>query len=102
MARKSKKERMMDLDEKIKLMQLEKQRLANELKQKERKERTRRLIKLGAIMESQYEVTDNEEEAIKVLAYCKESVLKNKESIRNMDINVARKILGIEIDKGSN
>lgn len=101
MARKTEEERMMDLDEKIKRMQLEKQRLANQVKQKERKERTRRLIQIGALMEKHFEF-EGEEEAIKLIASFQDSVLKNKDKIKQLNINVAREKLGIELDKGSN
>ena len=47
LARRTEEERLVDLEEKIRKMQLEKQRLANQVRQKERKERTRRLIQVG-------------------------------------------------------
>ncbi|MCM3364792.1 conjugal transfer protein TraD [Niallia sp. MER TA 168] len=98
MARRTEEERLIDLEEKIKKMQLEKQRLANQVRQKERKERTRRLIQVGGLIEKYLEI-DGEEEAIKLIAYFKEDVVKNKEKILKMDIEQARKILQINIEK---
>ncbi len=98
LARRTEEERLIDLEEKIKKMQLEKQRLANQVRQKERKERTRRLIQVGGLIEKYLEI-DGEEEAIKLIAYFKEDVVKNKEKILKMDIEQARKILQINIEK---
>lgn len=92
MARKTEEERLIDLDEKIKKMQLEKQRLANQVRQKERKERTRRLIQVGGLIEKHFEI-EGEEETIKLIASFKETVIKNKEKMLAMDIDQARKIL---------
>ena len=92
LARKTEEERLIDLDEKIKKMQLEKQRLANQVRQKERKERTRRLIQVGGLIEKHFEI-EGEEETIKLIASFKETVIKNKEKMLAMDIDQARKIL---------
>jgi len=94
LARKTEEERLIDLDEKIKKMQLEKQRLENQVRQKERKERTRRLIQVGGLIEKHFEIK-GEEEVIKLIVSFKESVEKNKEKILSLDIDQARKILKI-------
>ncbi|UQZ76242.1 hypothetical protein C2I17_17720 [Niallia circulans] len=92
MARRTEEERLVDLEEKIRKIQLEKQRLANQVRQKERKERTRRLIQVGGLMEKHFEI-EGEEEVIKLIASFKEVVEKNKEKMLAMDIDHARKIL---------
>lgn len=52
MARKSLEERLQNLEEKRKQLEAKEQRLRSIAKEKERKERTRRLIQIGAIMDS--------------------------------------------------
>ncbi|MEK4444360.1 MULTISPECIES: conjugal transfer protein TraD [unclassified Niallia] len=98
MARRTEEERLVDLEEKIRKMQLEKQRLANQVRQKERKERTRRLIQVGGLIEKHFEI-EGEEEIIKLIASFKKDVVKNKEKILKMDIEQARKILQINLEK---
>ncbi|NMO80140.1 conjugal transfer protein TraD [Niallia alba] len=98
MARRTEEERLVDLEEKIRKMQMEKQRLANQVRQKERKERTRRLIQVGGLIEKYFEIK-GEEETIKLIVSFKESVEKNKEKILSLDIDQARKILQVHIDK---
>jgi len=68
--------------------------LANQVRQKERKERTRRLIQVGGLIEKHFEI-EGEEETIKLIASFKEVVAKNKEKILEMNIDQARKILRI-------
>ena len=94
LARRTEEERLVDLEEKIRKMQLEKQRLANQVRQKERKERTRRLIQVGGLIEKHFEI-EGEEETIKLIASFKESVVNNKEKILDLDIDQARTILKI-------
>lgn len=50
MAGKSIEQRMADTEVRIRQLEAQKQRLAQQFKQQERKERTRRLIQIGAIM----------------------------------------------------
>ncbi|WP_437834678.1 hypothetical protein ACQRXC_29610 (plasmid) [Niallia taxi] len=97
MARKSEEERLLDMDEKIKKMQAEKQRLANQVKQKERKARTQRLIRMGGLLEKYLGIT-GEEETIKLIASFQKSILENKDRVHAMDINQARNILGIQVE----
>lgn len=98
MARMTEEERLQKLQEKMDKLKVEKQKLESRVKEKERKERTRRLIKIGALIEKHFDVR-GEEEAIKLIASFQEPVMKNKEKINQLDINVARKKLGIELDK---
>mgnify|MGYP001052199431 CR=1 FL=1 len=45
-------DKVKDLDEKIKQLQAQKQQLLNKVKEEERRKRTKRLIEVGAIMDS--------------------------------------------------
>jgi len=96
LARKTEEERLLEMDEKIKKMQAEKQRLANQLKQKERKARTQKLIRMGGLLEKHLGIT-GEEETIKLIASFQKSILENKDRVNAMDINQARNILGIQV-----
>lgn len=100
LARRTEEERLVDLEEKIRKMQLEKQRLENQVRQKERKERTRRLIIMGGLLEKHLGIK-SEEEAIKMIASFQDPIMKNKEKMKQLDIEVAKQKLGIELDKRS-
>lgn len=52
MATKNDEQKLLDVSEKIKRLESEKKALITKVKTKERKERTRRLIQIGAIMDS--------------------------------------------------
>lgn len=52
--RKTPEERLAELNKKMEQLKAQKQRVQAQLSQKERKERTRRLIQVGAIFESQF------------------------------------------------
>ncbi|EST10240.1 hypothetical protein [Sporolactobacillus laevolacticus] len=56
MVKKSEEDKLIELEKKIKQMQAKKQQLATIVKQKERKARTKRLIEVGAIFESYFEI----------------------------------------------
>lgn len=57
----SKEEKIMALTKKMEQLKARKQKLESELSQKERKERTRRLIQIGAIFEKYFEIESTEE-----------------------------------------
>lgn len=97
LARKTEEERLLEMDEKIKKMQAEKQRLANQVKQKERKIRTQKLIRMGGLLEKHLGIT-GEEETIKLIASFQRSIFENKDRVNAMDINQARNILGIQVE----
>ncbi|MDO3682114.1 DUF3847 domain-containing protein [Paenibacillus ehimensis] len=52
--RRSPEERLAELNKKMEQLKAQKQRVRAQLSQKERKERTRRLIQIGAIFEKQF------------------------------------------------
>lgn len=52
--RRSPEERLAELNKKMEQLKAQKQRVQAQLSQKERKERTRRLIQIGAIFEKQF------------------------------------------------
>ena len=52
--RKTPEERLAELNKKMEQLKAQKQRVQAQLSQKERKERTRRLIQVGAIFENQF------------------------------------------------
>ena len=55
MARKTDEERLKELEKKIEQIKVQKQQVESRLKEKERKERTRRLIQVGAIFEKYFD-----------------------------------------------
>ncbi|WP_451541594.1 hypothetical protein, partial [Streptomyces sp. NPDC003631] len=61
-----------------------KQQVASRIQQKERKERTRRLIQVGAIFEKYFDIV-GEEEAEKVAYGMKNAVENNKEKLLKID-----------------
>jgi hypothetical protein len=90
MARKSDEERLQELQEKIKKMEARKQQVEARVKEKERKERTRRLIQVGAIFEKYFDIV-GEDQAEKVAYSVRAVVEKNKEKMMNIDIEKIRK-----------
>jgi ATP-dependent Clp protease ATP-binding subunit ClpA len=61
MPRKSELERLQEIEQKIVQLRAQKQQLEARVKQKERKERTRRLIQIGATFEKWWDVRTHEE-----------------------------------------
>lgn len=80
MARKSDEERLRELEEKMEKIKARKQQVESRLKEKERKERTKRLIEVGAIFEKYFEIK-GQEDAEKLAIALKAYVSKNKEKI---------------------
>ena len=89
MARKTDVERLRELDEKMEQMKAKKQQVESRLKEKERKERTRRLIQVGAIFEKYFDIV-GEDQAEKVAFGMKEIVEKNKEQLLNIDVETSK------------
>lgn len=89
MARKSDEERLRELEEKIEQTKAKKQQIASRIQQKERKERTRRLIQVGAIFEKYFDV-NGEEEAEQVAYGMKDVVSKNKDKLKNIDVEKSK------------
>ncbi|MEB8615820.1 DUF3847 domain-containing protein [Bacillus cereus] len=61
MARKSEQERLHEVEQKIEQLRAQKQQLETRVKEKERKERTRRLIQIGAVFEKWWDVQTPDE-----------------------------------------
>lgn len=83
MARKTDQERLQELEEKMEQIKKKKQQLANRLQVKERKDRTRRLIEVGAIFEKYFEIED-QEEAEKIAISLKNYVETNKDKFLSL------------------
>lgn len=78
MVRKTDEERLRELEEQMEKIKARKQQLEGRLKEKERRDRTKRLIQVGAIFEKHFEIF-GPEEAEKIALAFKNAVLKNKE-----------------------
>lgn len=87
--RKTDEDRLQELELKIEQIKARKQQVENKIKQKERKERTRRLIQVGAIFEKYFEV-EGEEQAEQVAYGMKAVVEKNKSKLLNIDIEKSK------------
>lgn len=78
MVKKSDEERLLEIEEQMEKIKARKQQLQNRLKEKERKERTKRLIEVGAIFEKYFEI-EGPEEAEKIAIAFQKSVFNNKQ-----------------------
>lgn len=90
MARKTEEERLKELDEQMEKIKARKQKIESQLRTKERKERTRRLIQVGAIFESYFGKGLDEEEAEKIAFAIKDHVRNNKDKIAKIDIEKSK------------
>ena len=89
MARKTDEERLRELEEKMEQIKARKQQVESRLKEKERKERTRRLIQVGAIFEKYFDIV-GVDQAEKIAFGMKEIVEKNKEQLLNIDLEKSK------------
>ncbi len=89
MARKTDEERLKELEKKIEQIKVQKQQVESRLKEKERKERTRRLIQVGAIFEKYFDVADVDQ-AEKIAFALKKYVENNKEKILAIDFEKSK------------
>lgn len=71
-------------------MKAKKQQVTNRIKQKERKERTRRLIQVGAIFEKYFDIL-GEDQAEKIAYGMKETVDKHKDKLLHIDVEQSKK-----------
>ncbi|MGE8082153.1 hypothetical protein [Peribacillus loiseleuriae] len=90
MARKTDEERLQELEKQMEQIKAKKQQLASRVQAKERKERTRRLIQVGAIFEQYFEFV-GEDQAEKIAYGMKEAVEKHKEKLLNIDVEKSKK-----------
>ena len=89
MARKTDTERLLELEKKMEQLKARKQQVESRMKEKERKERTRRLIQVGAIFEKYFDIV-GPDQAEKVAFAMREHVEKNKEKIMTMDLEKSK------------
>ncbi len=87
--RKTDEERLRELEEKMDQIKAKKQQVASRIQQKERKERTRRLIQVGAIFEKYFDIV-GEDQAEKVAYGMKEAVEKHKAKLLNIDVEKSK------------
>lgn len=90
MARKSDAERLQELEEKMEQIKARKQQVASRIQAKERKERTRRLIQVGAIFEKYFDIV-GEDQAEKIAYGMKDAVQKHKEKLKTIDVEKSKK-----------
>lgn len=89
MVRKTDDERLQELEEKMAQIKAKKQQVANRIQSKERKERTRRLIQVGAIFEKYFDFIG--EDQAEMIAYgMKDAVEKHKEKLMNIDVEKSK------------
>jgi hypothetical protein len=80
LAKKSKEEQLEALEQKLEQIKARKQKIEAQLKEKERKERTRRLIQVGAIFEKYFDI-QSIDEAEELAVKFSEVVKKSKQEI---------------------
>lgn len=93
MARKTDEERLLELEQKIEQTKARKQQIASRIKQKERKERTRRLIQVGAIFEGYFGFKEGgltPENAEQIGMGLSKYVKENKEKFLKIDIDKSK------------
>lgn len=83
------KEQIENIDLKIQQMKARKQQLESRLKEKERKDRTRRLIQVGAIFEKYFDFV-GEEEAEQYALYLQNKARTEREKITKVDIEKSK------------
>jgi hypothetical protein len=83
-------ERLLELEQKIEQAKAKKHQIERRMKEKERKERTRRLIQVGAIFEKYFGIED-EEEAEQVAYGMKQAVEKHKDQLKKIDVDKSKK-----------
>lgn len=71
-----------EINKKINQLETRKTRIENRMKEQERKERTRRLIQVGAIFEKYFEI-QGQEQAELIASSLAEYVKKNKQNLLN-------------------
>ena len=89
MARKTDGERLRELEKKMEKLKARKQQVESRMKEKERKERTRRLIQVGAIFEKYFEIEDIDQ-AEKIAFGMKEIVVKHRQELMNIDLKQSK------------
>ncbi len=76
-------DRLKELDEQMEKIKARKQQIANRMRDKERKARTKRLIEVGAIFEKHFEF-EGQEDAEKIALALSAYVANNKEKLLSL------------------
>jgi len=87
--RKTDDERLKELEDKMEQIKAKKQQLASRIQSRERKERTRRLIQVGAIFEKYFDFV-GEDQAEKIAYGMKDAVGKHKEKLMKIDVEKSK------------
>lgn len=82
MAIKTDVERLQELERKLEQIKAKKQQVESRMKEKERKERTRRLIQVGAIFEKYFDIIDVDQ-AEKIACEMKKIIDEHKGNLKN-------------------
>lgn len=91
MARKTDDEKLQELEKKISQIKAQKQQITNKIQTKERKERTRRLIQVGAIFEKYFDIV-GESQAEKVAYGLSKRVEKSKNDLLRIDVEKSKEL----------
>jgi len=89
MARKTDAERLLELEKKLEQLKARKQQVESRMKEKERKERTRRLIQVGAIFEKYFDIEDVDQ-AEKIAFGMKAIVKKHRGKLMTIDLEKSK------------
>jgi len=89
MTRKTDAERLLELEKKLEQLKARKQQVESRMKEKERKERTRRLIQVGAIFEKYFDIEDVDQ-AEKIAFGMKGIVEKHRKKLINIDLEKSK------------
>ena len=100
MARKTDTERLLELEKKLERLKARKQQVESRMKEKERKERTRRLIQVGAIFEQYFDIV-GPDQAEKVAFAAQDFVKEHKEQIlKELDLEKSKEKGEIVVKEG--
>lgn len=80
MAKKTDQERLKEIEEQMERIKTKKQQVESRLKDKARKERTKRLIETGALFEKYFDI-ESKEDAEKIAVAFQKSVETNRERV---------------------
>lgn len=88
--RKTDEERIQELENKMEKIKARKQQIASRIQQKERKQRTRRLIQVGAIFEKYFGIV-GEDQAEKIAYGMKDAIEKHRDKLLSIDVEKSKK-----------
>lgn len=100
MAKKTDQERLQEIEEQMEKIKARKQQVESRLKEKARKERTKRLIEVGAIFEKYFEI-EGQEEAEKMALYFQSTALKRKDKVLEKSLEEVKEVVK-QMEQNSN